>query len=235
MDKKKVNIALIIATLALVGVLGVAMFKGSFTKSDEGSPDKSLAGVTDLDTLRLGEDGELGHKSSSSTNVSVAAASSTQDTFLKAGKLYIGSGQRIDSWFNPTGQSIQVFYADAGFNSGTASSSFRIGLFATTTGPSQITRIFDYTALTEAINGANSFLIKNFVYATSTAATTTTSHMALKDGFGSGSITVPASGYLHFLVQQGDLLRCISSGSCETASSSARGPGDFFARFFYFR
>ena len=227
------KITLGIATLALCIAIGVAIFGGKITIIER--IERAVGGVTNYDTLELKD--ELSFTNASTTNLRLEQATSTP--YFKGQKLYIGSIQMMDSWYNDTGQDLHVSIADAGFNSGTASSSYRISLFATSTGPSTIKRLYDYTTLTEAINGSNSFLIKNFKYATSTTATTTNNLQMLKDGSGSGMITVASSSYMHLLIQQGDLIGSCSAGTyngtCESATSSNRGIGDFFAHFFYHR
>ena|SRR3990167_4528613 len=220
-DKKKL---IIIATLIIVGVFGVAMYLGGKVKT------LSLEGATNFDTVQVSD--EVAFTTASSTNIRTEQATSSPAMSVK--RLYIGPGLRMDSWYNDTGYSVDVAIAMSGFNSGTASSSIRMSLFATTTGPSKIKSLYSYTTLTEAINGSNTFLMRNFIYATSTTATTTNNQQMLKQGSGSGVVTVPNAGYLHLFVQQGDLLNCATS-SCETSTSSARGIGDYFARFVYFR
>ncbi len=225
-DKNK--IAIIIATLALVGVFGVAMFGGKTVIKE------IVGGTTNYDVL---EADEVAFKTASTTNIRIEYASSTP--FVGAKRLYIGSGQRMDSYYNDSGYPLNVFVGAFGFNSGTASSSFRVNLFATTTGPATIASLYSFTALTEAINGSDTFLSRNFIYATSTTATTTNTLALQKVNSGSGMITIPASGYLHFFVQQGDLLGSCTAGGqagkCESATSTARGFGDMFARVLYIR
>lgn len=219
-----------IATLALfIAIIGVAIFSGKTITITEKIIER-FGGTTNFDTLELKE--ELAFTNASTTNLRLEQATST--LYFKGQNLYIPSDERMDSWYNGTGKELHVNMADWGFDSGTASSSIRVNVFATTTGPSLIKRLYDYTALTENINGSNTFLSRNFIYATSTTATTTNNLQMQEQGAGSGMITIPISGYLHFFIQQGDLM-ANDNNSFEPATSTARGIGDFFAHFFYHR
>ena len=220
--KEKLSIGL--AILALIVALSVAMFGGNGSK---------LGGTTNLDIVQVDE---AAFNNASTTNLLPAFASTTQYSYLKSQKLYLASGQYMDSFYNDTGVVLHVPTAFVGFNDGTASSSIKISLFATTTGPSKIKALYTYTTLTDAINGAGTFLVREYPYATSSTATTTDSLLAQNQGNGKNFIDIPIAGYLHFLVQQGDMLiGCSVNKTCESATSTNRGIGDYFAQFLYVR
>ena len=148
-------------------------------------------------------------------------------------RLDLASGVRIATWQNTTGATAYVPFADAGFTGGTASSSFDIALFATSSAASVI-QALDFRELNDNYN-INGFLIRT-TYATSSGATTTNSVMAVLDRQGNGIVAVPNNGYIHFFLQDGDA-NCLGygTGACETATSTNRGMTGLFAHFLYYR
>ena len=150
----------------------------------------------------------------------------------------ISAGTSIKSVRNNTGSTIWVDLTTQGWTSGTASSSYRIYIFATTTSASEITRVYDFTAFTEALNGPNTFLIAQ-TYATSTTATTTNNITNFHSGeIGNPVIEVASGDFVHTFIQVGDLTcelgGAVLPGGCENATSTNRGFNPFF-RFHYYR
>lgn len=147
--------------------------------------------------------------------------SSTESQFGTAVTNYVGdnlaTGATYGVWYNNTGT--QVFAHDGimGFT-GTASSSYRFALFATTTNPANFVTSQAFTA---ANGTAGLSLIAPTTYATSTTATTTNSVIAKATGV----VPVPSASYLVFYVQKGDQ-SCASLpavNGCEAATSTNRG------------
>lgn len=221
----------VVAILIAVVALGVAIFRGGKTTE---RIINSLGGTSIVDIIEVDE---VAFKNASSTNLTTQSASTTP--FMALQRLYIPQGSRIEQWANPFSDPITVMLVDVGYNNGTASSSERWNVFATTSPIGVIVPRYDYTALTEAIVGADRFLTRNYIIASSTVATTTNSFALSDINRGSPLIQVPGSGFLYFLRQQGDLLTSCSggneSGQCESATSTNQGVGDYFARFLYFR
>lgn len=157
------------------------------------------------------------------------------DLQIQGIKLQLASAVRIAYWQNTTGTTVHIPIADGGFTSGTASSSFALSLFATSSAPSVI-QAHDYTALVDNFD-INGFLIRK-VYATSTTATTTNSIMGLLDRQGNGLVDVANNGYVYLFLQRGDTACGIDPTKlkgCENASSTNRGAEGFFGEFLYFR
>lgn len=111
-------------------------------------------------------------------NIYVPGESQIGDSIQKTLAGTIGPGVTVSSWQNTTGSTVYVSEGIGGFTSGTASSSLRLALFATTTAPSTITSIDNFTSLTN-VSMKENFLF-NALYATSTTASTTNSLIALK-------------------------------------------------------
>lgn len=122
----------------------------------------------------------------------------------------IGSKQYQASWKNTTGQTQYITYAEVSTD-GTASTSFKVYAFSTTTAPASIA--YNVTPLTNV-------LINGFVIATSSAATTTTSDDTKGTGSGplaGSTIQVPTGSY--FIVS----LQANAAANFETATSTKRG------------
>ena len=134
----------------------------------------------------------------------------------------VAAGATYGVWYNDRG--VQVFADNAimGFT-GTASSSLRFSLFATTTNPANFVTSQAFTA---ANGTAGLQLIAPTTYATSTTATTTNSIIAKATGV----VPIPSASYLVFYVQRGDA-SCVNLptlNGCEAATSTNRGITPFW-------
>lgn len=221
------------AVIALVG--GVAVF--FLFLSPSATPTPNAGGQFNENNYQyLNKGATVGTTAAGADDLSFPGTASTSIGFATAGGL-IGPRQRVDYWQNTTGATV---YVDSGLygTTGTASSTFNVSMFATTTSPTVLAARYDYTALTEAINGTASFLSLSHAIATSTVATTTNSQMELKMGRGNGVIAVPNNGYLITYLQQlplgGGGATC-NGASCEAATSSMRGFSGLFWRAHYVR
>ncbi len=151
----------------------------------------------------------------------------------------ITAGSRLSYWYNDTGSPVYVTPAVQGWSSGTASTSLRVAMYATTTQPTTTAAVLDYATPTDAIVGPSALLF-NQLYATSSTATTTNSAMATKAGTSNGAVTVPVGGYLVVLLQNASGVSnapnpLCNGATCETATSTKRGISTFFWRGHYFR
>lgn len=127
----------------------------------------------------------------------------------------LATGVTYGAWQNTTNGIVLANDAAYGF-SGTASSSFRFVLMATTTNPANF-------VTSQAFSAANSYatstLIAGTTYATSTVASTTPARA------GNGVIAISPGAWLVFFVQRGDT-NCVNLptvNGCEAATSTNRG------------
>ena len=220
-----------IATLALIVALGVAIYVQSSlsTLSNnlqkiisqantliEKASAKEVGGISNLDELVLS--GALTTASSTVQN-QMTLASSTEK--------YVGNtfaaGAQFGFWYNDTGR---IAYADMGmfgWETGTASSSFRIAMFATTTNPNSFVTSQAFTAQ-NGTAGLN--LVGATTFATSSTATTTNSYTTN----GTGIVPIANGAYLVTYLQRGDA-SCINLptlNGCEAATSTNRGFNPFW-------
>ena len=142
---------------------------------------------------------------------------------------YVGSslsaGVTYDSWKNTTGVQEFADNAIAGFT-GTASSSLRVIIFATTTNPANFVTSQAFTSVV----ANNATLLGATVYASSTTATTTNSVMSAIVNQSLGTLPIPNNSYLVFYVQRGDT-NCVNLptvNGCEAATSTNRGAVPFW-------
>lgn len=183
--------------ILLLGVIVGKMFAGSRTIERIIENGTSLAGVTNFDDLAVGP--------------------RIQD--YQGGELVAGDNE--DAWQNDTGRTV---FADLGTitTSGTASSSYRFYMFATSS--SAVPAGNYWTALTEASSRLGNSLIGGIVAPTSTTATTTNSITAAAISKGTGVITIPSGWYLITYYQAVDTAAC-GATVCEPATSTNNGLG----------
>lgn len=133
-----------------------------------------------------------------------------------SGKLAPGADDQV-IYTNRTGRDVYADFGSVDVLTGeTASTTFKVSIFATTTTSVPVTQ--DYTALAE---GARA-LIQSYTFATSTTATTTSSVRAAVEGKGNGSIVIPDGSSLMLYMQQTYGNVC-TGAVCETATSTNRG------------
>lgn len=129
----------------------------------------------------------------------------------------ISAKTNVAFWKNTTATTQYVDYA-AVATDGTASSTFRIYAYATSTAPRTL---YDFVAPAQANANSTQLLINNFLFATTSAATTTTNFDKALAG---KTVAVPVGSYVIIQMLNQDT-GCASQGSgvCETATSSRRG------------
>lgn len=124
---------------------------------------------------------------------------------------------------NRTGRDVYADFGSVDVVTGeTASSTYKISLFATTT--TSVASSMDFSSLAEGKRA----LIQSLAIATSTTASSTSSVYAAARGAssGNGSIVIPDGSSLMVYLQQDTTagsITCARNGACETATSSNRG------------
>ena len=150
---------------------------------------------------------------------------------IKAGDLttkWVGGALPVRSdemvvYTNRTGRDVYADFASVDVITGeTASSTYKISLFATTT--TSIASSMDFGTLAEGKRA----LIQSLAIATSTTASSTSSVYAAARGAssGNGSVVIPDGSSLLMYLQQDTTagsITCARNGACETATSSNRG------------
>ena len=135
--------------------------------------------------------------------------------FSKSGTILAGQNQ--DGWTNDTGRTVYFDYGDA-INTGTASSSFRISVVATSSAS-----ISPSMALTAPIaNPAGGLLIDNVLLATSSPANFVINSDINAGTQASGTVPVLSGQRIIFFLRQNSAHFCTGS-ICETATSTNRG------------
>lgn len=172
------------------------------------------------------------HIANRPTVVGNGVINTSQDSFVDGAQL----GDNAQKWVtktmssgsnsvliytNNTGRDVYGDYGAAAIATGeTASSTFKVSVFASTTSSINVSN--DFATLAEG----NRTLLNAVPIATSTTATTTSSVYASQLGKGSGSILIPNGssvwGYLQ--ANQAAVTGCKgATGLCEQATSSSRG------------
>lgn len=190
-SKEKVIVGAGIILALVLGWIGLG--GGTTVINQTSSPDSSIRGVTNYDALALG------------------------DTVVHLKELNLAAGEDEATWTNNTGATQFIDFQTI-TTSGTASSSFKISGFATST--ATIPNSQDFSALSEGARG----LIRSITIATSSAATTTNSYMAMLGGSGNGVVAVPQGWTFKLYLQEGDTAcKTSGGGACEAATSTNRG------------
>src|SRR3990167_10854124 len=202
--KEKVigGIAVLAVILALVGLVG-----GNQSVSDE-QIQSIVSQLSAVSYEKLG------------SGVTRYPNSGIEMIYAKIGDRYtewqggaMSAGDDEDSWQNLTNDTVYAKYG-AVTTSGTASSSYRIFMVATSA--ASIPTTHDFTA----IPLSNNNLISGQVWATSTPATTTNSITAA----GNDTVVIPDKWYLITYYQAVDLAAC-GATICEPATSTNNGWG----------
>ena|SRR3990167_4171882 len=195
--KEKVigGIGVLALILALVGLVGGNQ---PVSKVLERVIERPLAGVTDFDELALQDGG-------------------VEDVVLDYHQFILGGGVTSDVWTNRTGTDVFVNYGSL-MTSGTASTTYRVFMFATTS--TSVASTNDFTLISAALN---TDIIRAWALATSTTATSTDTHYAIKDGRSDGSPTRIRNGESVIVYLQSTFFGPCSGSVCETATSSNRG------------
>lgn len=182
---------------------------------------KRLGGVTNYDSLELAE--TLYVVGSTTLKGEVSMGSTTRGSI----EIDLAAGDEQECWQNSTGANIRVQYAEIGYLSGAASSSFDMFLFATTS--TSVPAGHAYVALAPI---ATSSIIGSTLFATSTVASTTNNLVYALGRNGEGLLnTVAPNMNVCLYLQQGDLVASCTAGTeagqCESATSTARGFNPF--------
>lgn len=190
----------------MVVILLVSVIAGSHAKSPVGSGQYNLTQDSYADGLQVGDNAEKW-------------ITKTMSPGANSVLLYT----------NNTGREVYVNYGTAVIPTGsTASSTFKVSMFATTSTSVAVTSDFDALAG----NTGKASLINGVLIATSSTATTTSSTYAVAVSKGNGTVIVPAGssvfGYLQ--ANQATVTGCLPSvaGVCEAATSTNRGFNPIF-------
>lgn len=120
---------------------------------------------------------------------------------------------------NRTGQDVYADFGTADIITGeTASTTFKVSIFATTSSSTAVPTWANFGTLAEGKRA----LIGGVILATSTTATSTNSTLAAVSGIGAGSVVIPDGSTLFGYMQQTYANQCTGS-VCETATSTNRG------------
>ena len=166
----------------------------------------------------VADDRDVGGERAGVQNFSDGATLGQETERWYAQKLPVGS-EEVLMFRNTFGKDVYAYYGESDVITGeTASSSYKVYLFATTS-PS----IAAWANVTTAVvTTGKSSLINGVTLATSTTATTTSSTYALDSGKGNGTVLVPDGSYFFGFIQAVDLMACADT-ACEPATSTARG------------
>lgn len=199
-------IALASLAVSIVGLVGV----NQLSQLVKNIPSYPLGGTTNYDTLSLGED------------LIVTDESTLGEETIKwvEGSIPSGSNQICEQISTAT---TTIDLAEMGWSTGVASSTYVMGLFATTSATVSA-NYDDDAALTAMWTGGgytgSQLIIPSTSYATSTVGTTT-STMGASKGMTNGEAIVPPSSYVCLYMLLDDV--CMKSLLCEPATSTARG------------
>jgi len=189
------GIAVFAVILALVGLVGGNQ---PVSKVIERVIERPLSGVSDFDELALQDAG-------------------VEDAVIDYHQFVLGSGVTSDVWTNRTGTDVFVDYGSL-ITSGTASTSYRVFMFATTS--TSVASTNDFTLISAALN---TDIIRAWPLATSTTATTTDTVYAINDGINDGMPTRIRNGQSVIVYLQSTFFGPCSGSVCETATSTNRG------------
>lgn len=225
MEQKKINIIFAtLITIGLLGVLSVAMFGGGEKIITERIVER-LAGVTGLDTLEL-------------ENLVFEAESGVSRLVVDGVHADLPQGGDQIAWTNNTGRAVLVRDLQLSLL-GTATSSYRIDIIATTT--SVIGDNFDFTnsgsGLLTVTTAGDTFFIRDFGIATSTAfgaVGTTTSAALLQSDLADDSHPTQIVNAGDSVILKLSMISDYTTGDdrVESATSTNRGI-EVFMRFFY--
>lgn len=198
MNKK---IYIVSAVVAAIVALVVGLLTVSLSKAPTPAPVQ-----TPVSETRTGSGGNITQQQDFYTN----GVGIGPDYVMFTRNGVIGTSQNEGFWTNRTGRTVYINRADV-TSTGTASSTYRIYV-GTTTAP---TALDDFSA-------PYASLVNGFLWATSTAATTTSS-IGARNTTNTGVIPVADGQSVFVQLQAVNDNRCAAALRCETATSTNRG------------